>query len=987
MLKSNLQKKTIGDLLENIKKDAVTQVDLSDPSAFDFNLRVQLISGIPGFDCIESMLKIDATQAAMIVTSGKVKGYPDTKSLVIYDNINKTFHKFEEIHINYGSESGDLQLVHADSSRLITLRKNYNAKGFDSNGLQKYKQELLIHDVSRKTKFRSIYLGPLSVIDYQKYGDNALLVQRGNEYYLLDLNLSSICDITQAKKLTLNIPININNVNVQHGFLKDKYGFLVNGFVFITTREYCKVPAVHNNRTFFTEKLVREEEEIYCLVQSSQSFQLLSKNTYTDEHPNPRQDYSYPKNSQYYLRTHVDYDLLYYKENRVQREPQAISVTKCCKESGKTLDRIDLSKVEQGFVDSYVSDRYYVLSIKHQYTNKLEFYIWDHLTAILVDKFSLEGKFKNSYFASNNKFFIVIESDRRGETHTQVYVSDFSRQTKNQLVFDQPGILCSDSYFIDKQYLMFLTKNAKSSEKYACHTIDINNERIYSTYDCMEFENINQFTIQSGYHCTYEIKELFSLKGENDSIEVIPYGKAKRHDKPKNGLGNFIFALTPKFLTIEIDQILNQLKLNLSVQTLDLSNCQLSPDNLSNLIDLLKRNPRIHTVNLQNTGIHEKSHEKFSQFLKTTKIVILLPGNFYPPSLLPSLIQEDSGKTIPPESSHTADSKPLNHSEDAKTESKVKESSPIPQLPTLVQVDCESKLELLETIGRGGFGIVYKGIWEKKHVAVKMLIDNNVSEDALQEMEKEARLIIKASSPYIVNILGMAKNPHGLILELMACSLYDAIHPKERGITIHWDWKTSQRFQIAYDVSAGLAYLHLLRIVHRDLKSLNILLHKINNVWHAKITDFGMAKVKIETQSKTTTIGPQGTWAWMPPELIKNSPYTVQSDIFSLAIVFWEIAALKTPYQDVQALMMIPILVMNGKREFIPKDCPDAYKNLIEDCWKLEPEERLKSEEVKNRVIHAANLSGLGLFRITPENHHEDIPMISEQLSEATMIH
>ena len=90
----------------------------------------------------------------------------------------------------------------------------------------------------------------------------------------------------------------------------------------------------------------------------------------------------------------------------------------------------------------------------------------------------------------------------------------------------------------------------------------------------------------------------------------------------------------------------------------------------------------------------------------------------------------------------------------------------------------------------------------------------------------------------------------------------------------------------ATDISAGLAYLHEEGILHRDLKSLNVLL---TDTLRAKLSDFGLSRVKDETRSASTLSKPSGTLRWMAPEnFSRKAKYTEASDVYSLGIILYQ---------------------------------------------------------------------------------------------------
>ncbi len=141
--------------------------------------------------------------------------------------------------------------------------------------------------------------------------------------------------------------------------------------------------------------------------------------------------------------------------------------------------------------------------------------------------------------------------------------------------------------------------------------------------------------------------------------------------------------------------------------------------------------------------------------------------------------------------------------------------------------------------------------------------------------------------PNIVMFLGAStKFPH-LALVLEYCthkSLWSVLHnPK---IALPWD----KRKRIALEIARGMNYLHLFKppIMHRDLKSLNIL---IDDSFTAKIADFGWTRVKAKEMTEKI-----GTWQWMAPEVIDTRIYTEKADVYSYGIILWEIASRSPPY-------------------------------------------------------------------------------------------
>ena len=157
--------------------------------------------------------------------------------------------------------------------------------------------------------------------------------------------------------------------------------------------------------------------------------------------------------------------------------------------------------------------------------------------------------------------------------------------------------------------------------------------------------------------------------------------------------------------------------------------------------------------------------------------------------------------------------------------------------------------------------------------------------------------------------------------------------------------------QIAYEIALGMSYIHDWKAVHRDLKSANILL---DNNFRSYITDFGISRS--ESQQMTTKLG---TAAWMAPELFQQSDYSFYTnsvDVYSFAIVFWEIITRQQPYQGTSSFQ-IPVKVIEGSRPPIPDDCPSEIAELIEQCWDQRANCRPSFKEITTRLevhLHSA---------------------------------
>ncbi|KAH3761770.1 serine/threonine-protein kinase STY17 [Pelomyxa schiedti] len=130
---------------------------------------------------------------------------------------------------------------------------------------------------------------------------------------------------------------------------------------------------------------------------------------------------------------------------------------------------------------------------------------------------------------------------------------------------------------------------------------------------------------------------------------------------------------------------------------------------------------------------------------------------------------------------------------------------------------------------------------------------------------------------------------------------------------------------LAIDIASGMNYLHSLGLIHRDLKSSNILVTEDGT---AKVIDFGTVRVV----DRSLMTGNLGTVQYMAPELFASQKYTEKADVYSFAIVMWEMLTRQIPYSDKDS-WAIPLSVAKGDRPPIPKDCHPAFSKLIKQCW------------------------------------------------------
>lgn len=261
-----------------------------------------------------------------------------------------------------------------------------------------------------------------------------------------------------------------------------------------------------------------------------------------------------------------------------------------------------------------------------------------------------------------------------------------------------------------------------------------------------------------------------------------------------------------------------------------------------------------------------------------------------------------------------------------------------------------SKINKLERIGSGGFADVYCGTWQGLNIAIKQLHLKIVSPSLVQDFLNEAQILAKCRHPSVVTFFGISiqEGCYQLILELMLRgTLFQNLSNSSLPLPV------PLRLQMCLDMSRGVEYLHDLNIIHCDLKSTNILIGKD---WQAKITDFGLSKIKIATETTFTTERKAASIRWSAPELFKrNSPRTKKSDLWSLGMVIHEVFSRKVPFAEEPNETIVIQWINNGEKEHISSECPSALSEVVTKCWNMDPKERPDPSSIiqtlKNLII------------------------------------
>ena len=274
-----------------------------------------------------------------------------------------------------------------------------------------------------------------------------------------------------------------------------------------------------------------------------------------------------------------------------------------------------------------------------------------------------------------------------------------------------------------------------------------------------------------------------------------------------------------------------------------------------------------------------------------------------------------------------------------------------------------------EQLGPGASATVYKVMWLGTRVA-KKTFDGPENQDFLQEV----KILSQLCHPNITSMFCCNANKRrcSIIMELMDGNLHDMMQSRLEENSDSPPFSILEGVDLMLQVGEGVNYLHNKMIAHRDLKSMNILVKRVEasdvelGYVQAKVVDFGLSKTKESSTTYSNMTYNMGTFRWMAPEvislvasnqrshggLIKMPKYNFKCDIYSFGMVCFEILSGEVPFQCEGTPRDVKKKVLEGLRPKLPDYCPPMLKDLIEKCWSQEPKERPTMGDVCSQLRH-----------------------------------
>jgi len=252
-------------------------------------------------------------------------------------------------------------------------------------------------------------------------------------------------------------------------------------------------------------------------------------------------------------------------------------------------------------------------------------------------------------------------------------------------------------------------------------------------------------------------------------------------------------------------------------------------------------------------------------------------------------------------------------------------------------------VDLVEKIGRGNFGDVYKARLKQNNVSVAVKTCKvTLPDEQKKKFLQEGRILKQYEHPNIVQFIGICvqKQPIMIVMELVSGgSLLNYLRTSSDKLT------TKGLLGMCQDAASGMEYLESKNCIHRDLAARNCL---VSDTHCVKISDFGMSR---EEEEYIVSDGlKQIPIKWTAPEALNYGKYTSLCDVWSFGVLAWEIFSKGgTPYQGMTNTRARE-LIDSGFRMPAPDGTPDEMYQLMLRCWQYEPEDRPHFSEIHATV-------------------------------------
>lgn len=287
-----------------------------------------------------------------------------------------------------------------------------------------------------------------------------------------------------------------------------------------------------------------------------------------------------------------------------------------------------------------------------------------------------------------------------------------------------------------------------------------------------------------------------------------------------------------------------------------------------------------------------------------------------------------------------------------------------------------------ETLGKGGFGEVFKGVWEGVQVAIKVVKVKDPTDYEVLDFILEIALLARLNHPNVMRFWrGCAEVDDGrrsllLVTEFVDRGGLSSLLHGYGGRKLQSKLTMQQNLWLSMGIARGTYYLHACKVLHLDMKSPNVL---VNGDWTPKICDFGLAKIISAASEeggqaafKTTIRGVSPIWA--PPEMFDEEAegMTDKADVYSFGIILFEIFFRTLPYAEI-GLRNLPQAKYDGIFPSFPRDAPQDLLKMLHACYARQPTARPTMAAVVTWLQDIADARTLSLSNVVMPDWEDEL--------------
>ena len=291
-------------------------------------------------------------------------------------------------------------------------------------------------------------------------------------------------------------------------------------------------------------------------------------------------------------------------------------------------------------------------------------------------------------------------------------------------------------------------------------------------------------------------------------------------------------------------------------------------------------------------------------------------------------------------------------------------------------IDPENEFDLIELVGQGNYGRVYKAMHKKTGKIYSAKIAYIEKTNEVESFKKEINILSQCNNQYIVHYFGSYIKGHQIWIILEFCdggSLYELIKILPRNLN------EEEIASIVCMILKGLIFLHENKKIHRDIKTENILL---THEGIAKLADFGVSTQLMHSFSKKIT--KIGTPFYMSPEVILQNKYDYKCDIWSLGITTIEMAEGEPPFAKVKGYWVLKKIITHPPKGLKNKEkWSSEFNDFVEKCLIYEPEKRPSAKELLQHPFILKYNRGNKLIAELINNSLDDLEFYRKKILES----